>query len=77
MQAFLIGCHHTSIHISSAIVSMEYISGLTNDNLEEAQFLLVKRGRKYDLTERVERSLAGREILGLLRYLSHTAGQGP
>jgi hypothetical protein len=70
MQAFLICCHNTSVHITSAIVSLEYVSGLTHDNLDENQYLFVKRSHKYDLAHQAERKQACREILGLLRYLS-------
>lgn len=69
-QAFLICCHNTSIHIASAVVSVEYLSGLTNDNLDENQYLVVKRSNKYNLADKAERKQACRMIIGLIRYLS-------
>ena len=52
--------------MTSTIVSAEYISGLTYDNLDESQFLIVKRGSKYDLADDLQRKQACREILGFL-----------
>ena len=55
--------------MTSTIISAEYINALTFDNLDENQFLIVKRGIKYDLANEVRRKQACRVILGLLRYL--------
>jgi hypothetical protein len=75
IQAFLICCHKSSVHITSAIVSEDYIRGLTHDNLNTDQVLIVKRGNKYDLMNKVQREQACAEVIGLLRYLSKGDGE--
>jgi hypothetical protein len=69
MQAFLICCHDTMVHITSTIIPDEYIQALINDELGETQYLVVKRGQKYDLTDGGARREACRTILSLMRYL--------
>ena len=53
-----------------AIVDAEYLDGITQDNLREDQFLVLKRGQKWDLMNPEQRVQGCREILSLLRYLA-------
>jgi hypothetical protein len=61
------------IHVTSAIISDEYIQALINDELDETQYLIVKRGQKYDLTDIGGRREACRTILSLMRYLGKSS----
>ena len=73
-KAYLIACHNSSIHISMAIVDAEYLDGITQDNLREDKFLVLKRGQKWDLMDPEQRMQGCREILSLLRYLTRWKG---
>ena len=53
-----------------AIVDAEYLDGITQDNLHEDQFLVLKQGQKWDLMVPEQRVQGCREILSLLRYLT-------
>jgi len=53
-----------------AIVDVEYLNGIGQDNLHEGKFLVLKRGHKWDLMDPTERLEGCREILSLLRYLT-------
>lgn len=53
-----------------AVVSPEYLMGIAHDELKEDQFLIVKRGQKWDLLNPIYRYQGCKEILSLLRYLS-------
>jgi len=68
-QAYVLCCHHTNFHISASVVPGDYIEGIWMDNLDEDQFLVIKRGQMLDLSNPVGRALAVRQILGLMRYL--------
>lgn len=69
-EAFVLCCHHTTFHMSAAIVSGDYLEGIWHDNLPEDRYLFVKRGQDYDLADPYQRSSAVRDILGLIRYLT-------
>jgi hypothetical protein len=69
-QAFVLCCHHTTFHISAAIVSPDYLEGIWHDDMSEDKYLFVKRGQDYDLADPRQRSCAVRDILALMRYLT-------
>jgi hypothetical protein len=62
-------CHHTSFHITGSVVSGDYLEGIRNDTLSREQMLFVRRGIMLDLSDPVRRSVAVRQVLGLMRYL--------
>jgi hypothetical protein len=66
-------CHHTHFHISTAVVSAEFIEALSTDSLGPDQYLIVRRGEKYDLAAPDSRKRAILHIIGILRYLRSLA----
>ena len=63
------------MHITSAIISEQYIQELWQDQLQENRYLIVKQSQKYNLASPEERRFAVREVLGLMRYLSGCSGR--
>jgi hypothetical protein len=63
-------CHHTSFHITGAVVDGAYLEGIWNDTLSREQMLFVRRGIIWDLSDPFERRGAAQEVLGLMRYLT-------
>jgi hypothetical protein len=51
-------------------VPPEYLLAIAHDKLGAEQYLIVRRGRSYDLTNPTQREIACEVILSLLRYLS-------
>ena len=60
---------HTSFHITSSVVTGDYLEGLWTDSLSREEMLFVKRGTKLDLSDPAERMVAVTQVLGLMRYL--------
>jgi hypothetical protein len=71
-KTFVLCCHETSLHISTAIVSENYLSGLARDSLCEKEYLVVRKGPMYDLSATTGRIEAVKQILGLMRYLNRS-----
>jgi hypothetical protein len=62
-------CHHTDFHITGSVVSGDYIEGIWNDTLSRDEMLFVRRGNVLDLSDPIQRRVAVRQVLGLMRYL--------
>ena len=69
-QAFVVCCSGTLFHISAAIVIKDYLTGIMNDSLPEDHYLIVKKGRVYDLSDPTDRYNAVKQTLALMRYLT-------
>jgi hypothetical protein len=69
-QAFALCCHGTRFHISASIVKEEYLTKIKDDSLAENDYLIVKQGRIYDLSDPSERLSAFKQTLALMRYLT-------
>ena len=69
-KAFVLCCHRTSFHASTAFVSEDYLTRLAQDSLSENQYLALKRGKIYDLSDAAQRYKAVKQILGIMRYLT-------
>src|SRR5271156_2346947 len=69
ISSLILCCHRTFFHISSSVVPVSYLEGISNDTLNYNEYLVMKQGRVWDLSNARSRKLAIREILGLLRYL--------
>src|ERR1700721_2815888 len=52
LQAFLICCHHTSVFITSAVVDAKFLDSVRLGQLNDNQFMCVKRSVKFDLAEK-------------------------
>jgi hypothetical protein len=69
-KAFVLCCHRTSFHASTAFVSEDYLTRLAEDSLSENQYLTLKKGKIYDLSDATQRYKAVKQILGIMRYLT-------
>ena len=69
-KAFVLCCHRTSFHASTAFVSEDYLTRLAQDSLSENQYLALKKGKIYELSDATQRYKAVKQILGILRYLT-------
>jgi hypothetical protein len=69
-KAFVLCCHRTSFHASAAFVSEDYLTRLAQDALSENQYLALKKGKIYELSDATQRYEAVKQILGIMRYLT-------
>lgn len=69
-KAFVLCCNRTSFHASTAFISEDYLTRLAEDSLSENQYLALKQGKIYDLSDATQRYNAVRQILGIMRYLT-------
>jgi len=52
------------------MVTEDYLAGITHDSLSENQYLPLRKGQVYDLSDAIRRPQAVKQILGLMRYLT-------
>jgi len=69
-KEFILCCHRTSFHASTASVSEDYVTNLARDSLSESQYLFLKKGDDYELSDAVQRYKAVKQILSIMRYLT-------
>lgn len=69
-KAFILCCHRTSFHASTASVSEDYLTNLARDSLSESQYLFLKKGEDYELSDAAQRYKAVKQILSIMRYLT-------
>ena len=74
-KAFVLCCHRTSFHASTASVSEDYLTNLAHDSLSESQYLFLKKGEDYELSDAAQRYKAVKQILSIMRYLDFRCGK--
>lgn len=54
----------------------DYLTGIMNDSLSEDSYLILKKGRVYDLSDPTDRYNAVKQTLALMRYITRFPLQG-
>ena len=69
-KEFILCCHRTTFHASTTSVSEDYLTNLARDSLSESQYLFLKKGEDYELSDAAHRYKAVKQVLSIMRYLT-------
>jgi hypothetical protein len=57
------------VFITSAVVDVKFLESVRSGQLNDSQFMCIKRSVKFDLAEKQGVIDAARAVIGLFRYL--------